>query len=72
MAAFVGAVNRPGVGLGQALATAQRSLFDQAETGHPFYWAAFIVLGDGERRLTTQAGAAAAAALAAVTRAAPG
>lgn len=53
MAAFVGSANRPGVNLGQALAMAQRTLFDQAEAGHLFYWAAFIVLGDGERRLTS-------------------
>jgi CHAT domain-containing protein len=53
MAAFVGGGNRHWVNLGQALAMAQRTLFDQAETGHPFYSAAFIVLGDGQRRLTS-------------------
>lgn len=53
MAAFVGSANRPGVNLGQALAMARRTLFHQAEAGHPFYWAAFIVLVDGERRLTS-------------------
>jgi CHAT domain-containing protein len=52
MVAFVGAAKQPGTDLGQALATAQRQLFSQAETGHPFYWAAFIVVGDGSRSLT--------------------
>jgi CHAT domain-containing protein len=55
MKAFVDAASQPGVNLGQALAKAQRKLFDQAETGHPFYWAAFIIVGDGERRLTGRA-----------------
>jgi CHAT domain-containing protein len=49
--AFLGLANQPGARLGPALAAAQRTLFDQAETAHPFYWAAFIVVGDGERQL---------------------
>jgi CHAT domain-containing protein len=51
MAAFLDAANQSGVDLGDALAIAQRKLFGQAETGHPFYWAAFVLVGDGERRL---------------------
>lgn len=38
----------PGADLFDALAVAQASLYDQAETAHPFYWAAFILVGDGE------------------------
>lgn len=40
---------RNGEGLAASLRTAQRGLMDEAETSHPFYWAAFIVLGDGTR-----------------------
>ena len=32
---------------GEALAAAQKQLFDQPETAHPFYWAAFVLVGDG-------------------------
>jgi CHAT domain-containing protein len=31
----------------KALSDAQRKLYESAETGHPFYWAAFILVGDG-------------------------
>ncbi len=47
MTAFFDGANRPGVGLGRALAAAQKQLFDQPETAHPFYWAAFVLVGDG-------------------------
>lgn len=36
-------------GLATSLGSAQRSLMADAETSHPFYWAAFIVLGDGTK-----------------------
>ena len=26
---------------------AQKSVYDSPETGHPFYWAAFVLIGDG-------------------------
>jgi CHAT domain-containing protein len=39
----------PGQGLSGSLGTAQRELMDDADTSHPFYWAAFIVLGDGTK-----------------------
>lgn len=42
---------RPGQPLADALGDAQRSLMDDAETSHPFYWAAFIILGDGAKPL---------------------
>lgn len=38
-----------GKGLSPSLGDAQRQLMSEAETSHPFYWAAFIVLGDGEK-----------------------
>jgi CHAT domain-containing protein len=36
-----------GTGTAAALGVAQRQLMDQAPTSHPFYWAAFAVIGDG-------------------------
>ncbi|HEY2706833.1 MAG TPA: CHAT domain-containing protein [Caulobacteraceae bacterium] len=40
-------VNQPGESVRGALTKAESSLYDQAETGHPFYWAAFVLVGDG-------------------------
>lgn len=37
----------PGVSATEALRRAQLALMDEAETSHPFYWAAFAVVGDG-------------------------
>ncbi len=37
----------PKAGLGRALADAQKQIYDQPETAHPFYWAAFVLVGDG-------------------------
>jgi len=31
----------------KALGDAERKLYDTAETGHPFYWAPFVLVGDG-------------------------
>ena len=42
---------RPGQPLADALGDAQRGLMDDADTSHPFYWAAFIILGDGAKPL---------------------
>ncbi|MEO7410024.1 MAG: CHAT domain-containing protein, partial [Sphingomicrobium sp.] len=42
---------RPGQALADALAGAQRGLMDDPDTSHPFYWAAFIILGDGAKPL---------------------
>ncbi|MFU7529170.1 CHAT domain-containing protein [Qipengyuania sp. ASV99] len=39
----------PEDGLSGSLGTAQRELMADAQTSHPFYWAAFIVLGDGKK-----------------------
>lgn len=41
----------PGEPLAAALRDAQRGLMDDARTSHPFYWAAFIILGDGAKPL---------------------
>ncbi|MEO7815442.1 MAG: CHAT domain-containing protein, partial [Sphingomicrobium sp.] len=49
---------RPGEPLAQALGDAQRGLMDDAQTSHPFYWAAFIILGDGAKPLINSAAVA--------------
>jgi CHAT domain-containing protein len=41
----------PGVPLATSLAAAQGALMNDAKTSHPFYWAAFIILGDGAKPL---------------------
>ena len=47
-----GLVNaRPGQPLAGALQEAQESLMNDPKTSHPFYWAAFIILGDGAKPL---------------------
>ncbi|QLC23379.1 CHAT domain-containing protein [Parasphingopyxis sp. CP4] len=33
--------------LGAAMRAAQRSLMDDADTSHPYYWAGFAIIGDG-------------------------
>ncbi len=45
---FLSAAGKPGATLAQSLSTAQSALYNSAETGHPFYWAAFILVGDGD------------------------
>ncbi|MGN6499900.1 MAG: CHAT domain-containing protein [Tsuneonella sp.] len=42
---------KQGESLGDSLAAAQEQLMDQAETSHPYYWGAFIILGDAARAL---------------------
>ena len=49
---FLAAAGKPGARLADSLASAQRALYDSAETGHPFYWAAFILVGDGDAVLS--------------------
>ena len=44
---FFQGASQPKVGLGKALADAQKQIYDQPETAHPFYWAAFVLVGDG-------------------------
>jgi CHAT domain-containing protein len=47
-----GMVNaQPGQPLASALEAAQEKLMDDPETSHPYYWAAFIILGDGSKPL---------------------
>ena len=36
------------LGTGEALLAAETKLMDDAETSHPFYWAGFALIGDGE------------------------
>ncbi len=42
---------KPGQPLAAALEQAQVKLMDDPKTSHPFYWAAFIILGDGAKPL---------------------
>lgn len=39
----------PGKPLAEALMEAERKLMNDPRTSHPFYWAAFIILGDGAK-----------------------
>lgn len=45
--------SRPGQELADALKGAQEKLMDDPNTSHPFYWAAFIIVGDGAKPLVT-------------------
>ena len=40
---------QPGQSIADALEKAQLKLMDDPKTSHPFYWAAFIILGDGAK-----------------------
>jgi len=51
---------QPGQPLAAALENAQRKLMDDPKTSHPFYWAAFIILGDGAKPLVPTTAVAAA------------
>jgi CHAT domain-containing protein len=39
----------PGTSVAEALRVAEVKLMDQPETSHPYYWAAFAIVGDGTR-----------------------
>lgn len=41
----------PGQPLAASLSKAQMALMDDADTSHPFYWAAFIIMSDGDKPL---------------------
>lgn len=45
---------RAGSSVGDALAEAEGRLMDDAQTSHPFYWAAFVIVGDGAKPAATQ------------------
>jgi tetratricopeptide (TPR) repeat protein len=40
-----------GLGVGEAMRVAAAALMDEADTSHPYYWAAFAIVGDGARAL---------------------
>jgi CHAT domain-containing protein len=42
---------KPGEPLARSLSAAEEKLMDDPNTSHPFYWAAFIILGDGNKAL---------------------
>jgi CHAT domain-containing protein/tetratricopeptide (TPR) repeat protein len=42
---------KQGESLGDALSSAQEALMNDPETSHPYYWGAFIILGDAARPL---------------------
>ncbi|WP_373488103.1 CHAT domain-containing protein, partial [Blastomonas sp.] len=44
----------PGTPLARSLNAAQQGLMDDAATSHPYYWAAFVILGDGQKALLTK------------------
>ena len=50
---------QPGMPIAAALEQAQAKLMDDPQTSHPFYWAAFIILGDGAKPLVPATQAAA-------------
>ena len=50
----------PGQPLADALERAQTRLMDDPKTSHPYYWAAFIILGDGAKPLMPTASVASA------------
>jgi CHAT domain-containing protein len=39
----------PGTSVAEAMGRAQITLMDNADTSHPYYWAGFAIVGDGER-----------------------
>ncbi|WP_245612125.1 CHAT domain-containing protein [Sphingomonas changbaiensis] len=41
----------PGTSIGRALQAGQVKLMDDARTSHPFYWAGFVLVGDGAQPL---------------------
>ena len=51
----------PGEPIATALRQSQKTLMDDVNTSHPFYWAAFALVGDGERPLVKANQAVAAA-----------
>lgn len=44
----------PGVPIATALEQAQAKLMDDHKTSHPFYWAAFVIVGDGAKPITLE------------------
>lgn len=49
--ALLNSAVRSGEPLSVALGHAQKTLYDTAETAHPFYWSGFVLIGDGSVRL---------------------
>jgi CHAT domain-containing protein len=60
---MTGLFERAGPGLArgtaESLRQSQLALLDQPATAHPFFWAAFTVIGDGGRSATARGVAAA-------------
>jgi CHAT domain-containing protein len=53
---MTGLYANPGItGIGEALRGAQMHMMDNPVTSHPYYWAAFAVIGDGDKPVTTVA-----------------
>jgi CHAT domain-containing protein/tetratricopeptide (TPR) repeat protein len=46
---FDGLAREPGLGRAEALRRSQLALLGRAETAHPFFWAPFVLVGDGGR-----------------------
>ena len=47
---YKGATSAP---IGETLRRSQLALMDDATTSHPYYWAAFVILGDAAKPMTT-------------------
>jgi CHAT domain-containing protein len=46
---MIGLFREKGVSQAEALAKAERVLMNQRNHSHPYYWAPFMVVGDGDR-----------------------
>ncbi|QMW23346.1 CHAT domain-containing protein [Sandaracinobacteroides saxicola] len=55
--ALVGTLFEAGVkgGMGDALKTAQTTMIANVDTSHPYYWGAFMLVGDGSRSMLARA-----------------
>ena len=51
-AVAVGLVQGGVQSLSRSISQAQAELMADPKTSHPFYWGAFIILGDGSRSIT--------------------
>jgi CHAT domain-containing protein len=53
---FFGALAQPGVTYAEAMSRAQRAQIDSGRFSHPYFWAPFVFVGDGQRPFRTAVG----------------